>query len=193
MTKIWFSADLHFNHKNIIEHAHRSFRDVEEMNTRIIENWNRVINPDDHVYLLGDVSMSSRNRTKPLIDKLKGKIFLIRGNHDNDVLKQGCVERFEWVKDYYYLKVEDSDGPNGKIQPVILFHYPILSWNHINYGSWMLHGHCHGSLPFDKTKRRFDVGIDNNYMRPVSYEQVKEIMKQVKFEPIDHHKEPDRQ
>jgi calcineurin-like phosphoesterase family protein len=187
MSKIWFSADLHFNHKNIIAHAHRSFRNVDEMNEQIIDNWNRLIQQDDMVYLLGDVSWSSRTKTVPLIYRLKGRIFLIRGNHDNDILKKDCVERFEWVKDYYYLKVEDSDGPNGKIQPIILFHYPIASWNHINYGAWHLHGHCHGSLPVNKSLKRFDVGIDNTCMRPIEYERIKEIMAGREFKPVDHH------
>jgi calcineurin-like phosphoesterase family protein len=184
---IFFSADLHLNHKSIIEHCHRNFANVDEMNETIINNWNKVIQPDDMVYLLGDVSWSSRAKTVPLIYRLKGRIFLIRGNHDQDILKKDCVERFEWVRDYSYLKVEDPDGPNGKTQPIILFHYPILSWNHRNYGSWMLHGHCHGSLPVDRTAKRLDVGIDNCAMYPISYERVKEIMSTRTDVPVDHH------
>lgn len=185
---IWFTSDLHFFHKNIIALSHRSFRDVEEMNDQIIKNWNRCVQVNDQVYVLGDVSFGNKTKTRELLNRLNGKIFLVRGNHDHDILKgEGCVERFEWVKDYYYLKVQDTDGPDGKIQPIILMHYPILSWNHMGYGSWMLHGHTHGSLLADPTKKRHDVGVDNNCMRPISYEQVKEIMKEKIFKPVDHH------
>jgi calcineurin-like phosphoesterase family protein len=189
MSKLWFTSDTHFNHKNIIQHCRKSFSNVDEMNEQIIHNWNKVIQQDDMVYLLGDVAWSSRTKTVPLIYRLKGRIFLIRGNHDQDVIKKDCVERFEWVKDYYHLNVPDPDGPNGKIQPIILFHYPIASWNHINHGAWHLHGHCHGNLPVNSKLKRHDVGIDNNLMHPISYERIKEIMATRKFEPVDHHEE----
>jgi calcineurin-like phosphoesterase family protein len=162
------------------------------MNETLIKNWNRVVSPQDLVYFLGDFSFLGATKSRYILDSLNGKIYLIRGNHDRDILKDLCVSRFEWVKDYYYLKVQDSDGPDSKTQPVILCHYPILSWNKMGYGSWMLHGHTHANLLFDKTKRRYDVGVDNNYMQPVGYDKIKEIMSRVKFEPIDHHKEHTR-
>lgn len=190
MSQIYFTADTHFNHAKIIEHAHRSFRNVDEMNEQIIENWNRVVQPDDQVYHLGDVSWSSRTKTVPLIYRLKGRIFLIRGNHDQDVIKKDCRERFEWIKDYWHLKVEDPEALNGKTQSIILFHYPILSWNHKNHGAWHLFGHCHGNLVADKNAKRHDVGLDNNGMCPVSYEKIKEIMATRTDVPVDHHKEP---
>jgi len=188
---IYLTADLHFGHKNIIEHAHRPWKNVDEMNEGLIENWNKLVHQDDEVYVLGDLSWVSRAKTVPLIYRLKGRIYLIRGNHDNDVLKKDCVERFEWVKDYFYLKVQDPDGPDGKTQPIILFHYPILSFNHINYGAWHCHGHCHGSLPVDMNVKRLDVGVDAleaNYS-PISYARIKEMMKHRKFIPVDHHEE----
>lgn len=189
MGKIFFTSDLHFFHKNIIELSHRSFRDLEEMHEQIIKNWNRAVTPNDHVYLLGDVSFGSQEKTRNLLDRLNGKIYLIRGNHDNDILKDLCASRFEWIKDYYYLKVQDPDGRDGKIQPIVLCHFPFASWNRMGHGSWNLHGHCHGNLPVDKNLKRHDVGVDNNFMRPISYEEVKEIMKTRTFKPVDHHKE----
>ena len=182
-----FTADTHFYHKNINEYCYRSFRDVDEMNEVLIKNWNRVVNPQDHVYHLGDFAFANKTKTRYISDRLNGKIHLIRGNHDNDILKEPCASRFEWIKDYYYLKIEDIDGADGKCQPIILFHYPIQSWNHINYGVWHLHGHCHGSLPVDKNLKRHDVGVDSNSMRPISYEQIKEIMSKREFKPVDHH------
>lgn len=189
MSKIFFTADLHLSHKRILEHCNRGFKNVDDMNEGLIENWNKVIQQDDQVYLLGDVAWGGRTKIVPLIYRLKGRIFLIRGNHDHEVTKQNCCERFEWIRDYSYLKVEDKDAMDGKHQGIVLFHYPILSWNFINYGSWALNGHCHGSIPFDKTKRRFDVGVDNNFMKPISYEEIKRIMSLVRYVPIDHHKE----
>lgn len=185
---ILFTSDLHFFHKNIIELSHRSFRDLDDMHEGLIKNWNHDVKPDDQVYLLGDVSFGSKKKTKALLDRLNGKIYLIRGNHDHDIIKgEGCIERFEWVKDYYYLKVDDVDAIDGKSQSIILCHYPFQVWNHIHYGAWHLHGHCHGSLAVDRTKRRHDVGIDNNAYHPISYDRVKAIMSTREYIPVDHH------
>lgn len=46
---------MHFYHENIIRHTNCPFRDFEEMNKGLIRNWNRQVNPQDEVYILGDV------------------------------------------------------------------------------------------------------------------------------------------
>jgi calcineurin-like phosphoesterase family protein len=186
---LFFSADTHFFHKRIVEFARKSFATVEEMNETILLNWNRVVGPDDEVYHLGDVSFGNRTVTRDILYKLHGRIYLVQGNHDmkNAVLKTGCVERFEWVKDMYFLKVPDTDGPDGKTQGIVLCHFPILSWNMMHHGSWHLHGHTHGTLPVNMKAKRHDVGMDNNFLKPISYGRVKEIMSRRVFEPVDHH------
>lgn len=52
---IYFIADTHFNHTNIIKYCKRPFKDANEMNEYIIEKWNSVVKDDDIVYHLGDV------------------------------------------------------------------------------------------------------------------------------------------
>ena len=54
---IYFTADLHFGHNNIIKHTGRPFRDFEEMDRSLIKNWNQKVMPQDAVYILGDVTM----------------------------------------------------------------------------------------------------------------------------------------
>ena len=187
MHNIWFTSDLHIYHKNIINIGRQRFDSIEQMNEEMLLNWNKCVRPEDEVYLLGDVSFTNATRTAEFLNKLHGKIYLIRGNHDSDILKTPCIERFEWVKDIYYLKIQDPEGPDGKHQHIVLCHYPILSWQNIHYGSWMLHGHCHGTLGVDTTKKRHDVGVDNNFFKPVSYERLKQIMSTRIFKPVDHH------
>ena len=51
----WFTSDLHLYHGNIIKYCGRPFRDVGSMNKAIMKRWNLVVEPDDTVYILGDV------------------------------------------------------------------------------------------------------------------------------------------
>ncbi len=79
---IYFIADTHFNHKNIIEYCKRPFKDTLEMNEYIIEKWNSVVKDEDIVYHLGDVGFGTIEMLKDLIGRLNGKKILLRGNHD---------------------------------------------------------------------------------------------------------------
>ena len=63
--RIWFTADSHISHRNIIKYCKRPFSDVEEMNETLISNWNKVVGKDDFVFHLGDFSakISSESTT----------------------------------------------------------------------------------------------------------------------------------
>ena len=55
--KIFFTADTHWGHRNIIRYCQRPFADVEEMNEALITNWNSTVGKDDIVFHLGDFAM----------------------------------------------------------------------------------------------------------------------------------------
>lgn len=137
-------SDTHFGHKGSLnwpnEHA-RDFKDVNEMNQIIVDNWNSVVNDDDIVYMLGDFSYKASNSTiKHLFKSLKGKIILIKGNHDGQTLKVNQqVHRFESVHDILDLEYKGKH--------FVLCHYPIESWRLKNRGSIHLHGHTHKRIP----------------------------------------------
>ncbi|MBW4606355.1 MAG: metallophosphoesterase family protein [Hassallia sp. WJT32-NPBG1] len=171
---IWFTSDTHFGHKNILKYTSRPFSSIEEMDEVLIENWNSKVASDDEVYHLGDVGLYSPGKLRKILDKLNGKIYLIRGNHDESA--QTCKDRFEWIKDYYELLMPDSDGYQGK-QLIILFHYAMRVWQASHYGSYHLYGHSHGELPDDPNSLSFDVGVDCHNYAPINYDDVKRIMK----------------
>lgn len=79
---IYFIADTHFNHENIIKYCNRPFKTTQEMNDYIIKKWNSVVKSEDIVYHLGDVGFGTIDELKNLLNKLNGTKILIMGNHD---------------------------------------------------------------------------------------------------------------
>ena len=185
---MYFTADLHLYHKNIIKYCNRPFKNLYEMHEVIRNNWNAIVKPEDSIYVLGDISFGTAEQTAEELSKLNGKKFLILGNHDLKRRKLLDTGQFEWVKHYHELKVWDTKSTNRRGQYIILNHYAQRVWNCSHYGAWHLYGHSHGSLPDDPNALSWDVGVDNNDFAPVSYERVREIMETKNFVPVDHHK-----
>lgn len=76
-------ADLHFGHENIIAYGSRPFANAREMERRLIEYWNEVVEKEDLVYVLGDFTLSRRKEIiASLASCLNGRKILIMGNHD---------------------------------------------------------------------------------------------------------------
>ena len=57
---VFFIADTHFDHENILQLCNRPFETIEQMNETIIENWNRKITGNDTVYIMGDMFFAAR-------------------------------------------------------------------------------------------------------------------------------------
>lgn len=172
---IYFTSDTHFNHNKIIEYCHRPFNDVEEMNEVIIANWNRVVQPEDHVFHLGDFAMGGVDEWNAILDRLSGKIHLILGNHDLRTISQSCPVRFEEVCMQKIIMV-------GKHQ-IIMNHYPLLCFSGAEKKTWQFFGHVHTSKNNTGSDAgrlqmlhpsQYDVGVDNNDFTPVSFAKIKE-------------------
>lgn len=167
---IYFTSDLHFFHENVIKYANRPFSTIEEMNHTLIENWNHTICADDDVYILGDVTMKGVEYATKALSQLKGRKYLIKGNHDRFAQsKQFDTNLLEWIKDYHELSYHNNR--------FILFHYPIEEWNGYFRGTIHLHGHQHNHADYNLNNlqnhiRKFDVGVDANNMCPVSIEDI---------------------
>ena len=187
---VWFTSDYHFCHANVIKYDGRPYKDVEEMNESLIENWNHYIGTDDVVFYLGDLSFDrSGKQTQEIVKRLNGKIHYILGNHDDekDIRK---LNRFETISDYVNLSILDEDTPR-KRQGIMLMHYPILSWDKAHHGDWHLHGHCHQSLVkqnLEYYKRKvLDMGCNGWDYCPTHYTDIKQIMLNKEVERVDHH------
>lgn len=176
MSDIWFTSDTHFGHARIIELAPRPFSSVDEMDEIMIENWNKLVKPQDFIYHLGDFAFADHT---PYLDRLNGKKTLILGNHDhsNRVKKAKGWDEIVTLKEMYL--------PCSTF--VVLCHYSMRVWNRSHHGTIHLYGHSHGTLPGDS--QSCDVGVDCWELKPVALEQIKERLAKSKSRPdVDHHK-----
>lgn len=182
---IFFTSDLHFGHKNIIEHSKRPFKSVEEMDAELIKRWNSKIGPGDSVYVLGDFSFHKPVASANIFDQLMGQKFLVRGNHDRE---KKVLDLFAWVKDLYTVKVPAPvDTNTAYVQRIEVCHYAMRVWNQSHRGAWMLHGHSHGSLPDVPTLLSMDVGVDTHDYYPWSFDEVAARMATKTWAPVDYH------
>jgi calcineurin-like phosphoesterase family protein len=191
MQKYFFTSDTHLSHRNIIKYCRRPFATIEEMNEAIISRWNSVVGKHDVVYHLGDVSFE-KDKTKLtwMLRRLNGSKHIVWGNHDKGMKEAILAADWHDCGELHTLNVPPESN-NGVGQKIILCHYPLLTWDQSHHGSWMLHGHCHHTLPPDQNSLRIDVGVDGWDYRPVTMEQLRQEMSRKKFKPVDRHGKDD--
>ena len=139
MSKVFYIADLHFGHKNIIRYDNRPFKTVEEMDKALIERWNRAVSKEDFVFILGDISWYDDEKTADIFEQLNGTKVIVRGNHDNikpNTRLARCFSGTQSYYEYYY----------NKKNKVIMCHYPIPCFKNHFYGWFHLCGHTHISF-----------------------------------------------
>lgn len=164
---IYITSDLHFYHKNIIKfQPNRRCSTIEEMNEKLIEEWNSLVKNEDTIYHLGDFSFK---KPKEILNRLNGKKIFIMGNHDKKewFLKSGkfneCVNieaRMVWDEEIPFGEVHSYLEIKHNEFDICLFHFPITHWHKQEHGSLHFHGHTHGS--FDNHGRSIDVGYDKH-------------------------------
>jgi len=171
---IFYTADLHLGHTNIIKYCNRPFNSFEHMNRVLINNWNSVVTEKDTVRLLGDVTLGGWQRFVYYMNQLNGNIRIIPGNQDKRWLKRWHSNP---VNPFNRVGVLDSIVTT---KDVIMCHYPLLTWSRSHYGVINLHGHSHGVIG-NVTRSgleadggyRVDVGVDCWNYYPVTMDQIK--------------------
>ena len=181
MSKTHICADLHFYHSNIRKYypvTRGHFQTVEDMNEKIISNWNEDVEPNDLVYILGDVAFARPEQACALLSKMHGDKILITGNHDKKLLKDRFFRhQFQAIHDY--LEVRHVYENKTDHVNLVLFHYAISEWSRIHHVAIHFHGHQHGNpRPIGVDGRIKDVGMDCNNLHVFDLDKLSRDMLQ---------------
>ena len=201
-------SDTHFGHKNIIKYepARTSIIDKEILDEdnllelseeKIIENWNSIVKPEDHILHLGDFVLAGTTKIEEYTKRLNGHIHLILGNHDhgnNTVYKKSkidVIDKIHYNGKSINKQYKDSSALICKIKnKTILFsHIPIVKdmrhgdrffeYNDELYNLFKkfncdinIHGHIH-SINLDKKTKCINTSIEVINFKPI---RIKELI-----------------
>jgi calcineurin-like phosphoesterase family protein len=157
------------------------------MNDAIVTRWNERVDPDDTVWVLGEVAVGRTDDTLPLVELLSGTKILVAGNHDRCWAghRKGVAR---WTP--RYLDAGFAEIHQGVVEldiaghHVLACHFPYRGDSHhddryvderpTDRGSWLLHGHVHQA--WRVRGRMINVGVDAWNHAPVSEEQLAAVI-----------------
>lgn len=177
---IYLTSDFHFCHQKPFIYESRGFRSSDEMNQILIDNFNRIININDDVYILGDLLLGGADNFEKglgLLAWLNGRLHIIRGNHDSDKRWAAYKEldNVVEIETAMYLKY-------GKYH-FYLSHFPSLCSNYDDKGlkhcTINLCGHTHTTDPFADMDKGliYHVEVDAHDNYPVCIDKIIEDLK----------------
>jgi len=169
--KTFYIADTHFGHKNIIKYCNRPFEDALTMDATMIENWNKVVTPEDTVIHIGDFALCNFERAKGILEMLNGYKILVNGNHDGGkdyMLRLG----FDKVVNYIY---KDE---------VLIIHDPMSIYilNEMDGSAtlterheeckYLLHGHVHEKILTKQFPKAINCCVEHLNYTPKTFEEL---------------------
>ena len=167
--------------------------DVAAHDKMVIDNINTTVSEDDILFVLGDVSSSTKSAILKSCVDIAEKVnvpwehrFLILGNHDM-ISTNGVIDALEKAfyrcQDHIDLMLEDR----SESLPIVCYHYPPFEYldkaptwmrpkqevfngaGHVTEGTIYLHGHTHSYNCFDAgLPLVYNVGLETNDFKPVS-------------------------
>lgn len=156
------------------------------MNEIIIENWNKVIKPEDIVYHLGDVMLNDDREGINCLRRLNGKIYILTGNHDTSNRIQKYVNISPNI-----LHLGLAVIINYKNYKFYLSHYPTITSNFDENKSLVnriisIAGHSHTQNKFKDMDKGliFHAELDTNNNKPWLLDDIITELKNYNKEPV---------
>ena len=189
---VFFTADTHFGHKNVIAFCKRPYTNVEEMDEDLILKWNETVGVEDVIYHLGDFAFMDKIRTAATIQRLNGRKVLLMGNHDKRSRAFYLESGFAFV---YKLKYGESQPYWTENEEVgfRMAHFPFKDvmgeYDQRDYLVErapsraeqivpLVHGHVHEA--WLTRPNLVNVGVDVHDLKPIPLSKVLELVESVR-------------
>lgn len=191
----FFTSDWHIGHENVLKFDQRPFKDLDEMHSTLIKNFNHNVPAHGITYFLGDMGLCSNGLLRSIITQLNGKKIIVRGNHDGGIMSLYDAG-FDFVTDKAQITIgnkiitmthcplkgvwrEDTTGMRNA-SPGENWHKEAKHSNRFSiedFGQYHLHGHIHARGEKVNGKkiidgRQMDVFIGAHKWRPVRYGEI---------------------
>lgn len=185
---VFFTADLHLGHANIIKYAGRpelrsddlnpdgswvseelKEKRAKQMNERLIAKWNSRVKPEDTVYHLGDFCYKGRERgvdgertkAQEWLARLNGTKVMILGNHDaNNSLSRGLDIAFMAAGGLQLCLVHDPSSVSAATSQHL---YDVIVCGHV---------HTAWSTKWVNGSFAVNVGVDMRKYAPVRLDEL---------------------
>lgn len=181
MGQTWLMSDTHFGHGKVS--GLRGFETTDEHDAAIVRNWNRMVQPSDDVWILGDLALGSWREAVQLVAGLPGTKHLVLGNHD----RGHPINRnaHSYLRDYLtaFETVQTMACLRYGGRRILLSHFPYdgegsrdiadraTQWRLRDEGALLLHGHTHSDQRFSTSANgspQVCVGLEAWKLRPVA-------------------------
>ena len=181
MANHWLISDMHFWHENMYKFTYTDATGVErrvrekfatckEGDEYMIQRWNEIVRPSDHIWCLGDVCMERGNNRVDafvqLIRGLNGHKRLVLGNHDHYAVGVYVDAGFQKVR------------ASNMIDGLLMTHYPVHPSSIGFRVTANVHGHIHqqNSPP----GKYINVSVEKTDYAPIALEEVKAMAERLK-------------
>lgn len=178
MATTFFASDMHFNHVNIIKYCNRPFNNIQEMNIALVEGWNQTVEPDDMVFILGDICRPRHYQTVTWwLRQLNGQKVILKGNHDRG-LYYAYLELDNIILTAKYMKL------NTEAFDFYLVHDPVEA--PIWWSDWVIHGHIHDKRPLVTLDTNLiNVSVDVTGFVPISLSDIIRQMVEANYNKVE--------
>ncbi len=173
---IYYISDTHFNDERVAALCGRPFKSIQEHDQALVNNWNKKVTNNDIVYFVGDICTNFFPGVIDLLKSLNGEKYLVVGNHDMDAIEEykssGIFKKVEYIM---IIKDQGRD--------VILSHQPLMDWDTVIRGSYLIYGHIHNKTikngieyqqikDYYKNKKAYNAGVDVTNFEPVTLDEL---------------------
>lgn len=209
--KVYVTTDTHFNHDPKWEvpiWKMRGYNSAKDHTDGILNIINETVSKNDILLHLGDFCLNTNpSQFEELISKINCQnVYMLWGNHPNShfknvykpLVRKILGELYTENSEVYPVRYKNIVYYGHYVelvwngQFIVLEHYPLLVWNEMMHGAWMLCGHSHYGCPqtvaSNPNGKILDVGWDG-HKKPLTFEEVSAIMSTKQFVVVDdHHK-----